>query len=78
MREAHATGGSLRYRRVMREDQPAIASFHVNDVAGCELASENFFSQRIFQLLLDRTFERACTVDRIETDVGEQVQGLVG
>src|SRR5579883_2692640 len=47
---------------------------HGDRVARLEAAFEDLLRQRVLELLLDRALERAGTVDRVETDVAEQVE----
>jgi hypothetical protein len=44
-----------------------------DDITGLEFALENLLRQRIFDLLLYRTFQRPCAVDRIKAGLGELV-----
>ena len=45
-----------------------------NRFAAVELASEQLASEWIFQLMLDCAFERSRSVNRIETDITEQIE----
>jgi len=57
-----------------------VVVFHadLDEVAGLELAGQDFLRQRVLDLLLDRTLERPRTIHRIEAGVSQFVARLVG
>jgi hypothetical protein len=56
------------------EHEPPGLSADDDGVARLELAGQDALRQRVFQLVLDRTLERAGAVDRVEAGVAEQVE----
>jgi hypothetical protein len=64
-------------RSVGRETQSAILNPDPDRVARLEGARQDSLRQRVLELLLDRAFQRPRPVDRVETEVAEEVQCFV-
>ena len=58
------------------EDQMSALRVDAYSIARLEFSFENFPRQWIFELLLNRPFQRTRTIYRIETDIAEQIERL--
>ena len=55
------------------ERQTTAVRIHSDQVADSELTRQDLLGQRILQLLLNRPFQRSCTVDRVESRLAEVI-----
>src|SRR5690606_21077492 len=76
--EAQRLSGRRRVQgSALHEHQLALGRIDPDHIAVEELAGQDLLRQRILQLRLDRTLERAGAVHRIEADVAQQLEGGV-